>query len=79
MPTCTLFWILANINHAAGEMPRPNTDEEGYDQSADTGIYLLVIHVPKQQRERSGSVVECLTRYREAAGSSLTDVTALCP
>ena len=31
--------------------------------------------------ERSGSVVECLTRVRRAAGSSLTDVsvTALCP
>ena len=28
-------------------------------------------------RERSGSVVECLTRDREAAGSSLTGVTAL--
>ena len=27
--------------------------------------------------ERSVSVVECLTRDREAAGSSLTDVTAL--
>ena len=30
-------------------------------------------------RERSGSVVEWLTRDREAAGSSLTGVTALCP
>ena len=30
-------------------------------------------------RERSGSVVECLTRDRGAAGSSLTGVTALCP
>ena len=30
-------------------------------------------------RERSGSVVECLTRNRRAAGSNLTDVTALCP
>ena len=30
-------------------------------------------------RERSGSVVECLTRDRGAAGSSLTRVTALCP
>ena len=30
-------------------------------------------------RERIGSVVECLTRDRGAAGSSLTDVTALCP
>ena len=32
-------------------------------------------------REHSGSVVECLTRDREAAGSSLelTSVTVLCP
>ena len=30
-------------------------------------------------RERNGSVVECLTRDRGAAGSSLTGVTALCP
>ena len=30
-------------------------------------------------REHSGSVVECLTRDRRAAGSSLTGVTALCP
>ena len=29
--------------------------------------------------ERSGSVVECLTWDRGAAGSSLTGVTALCP
>ena len=29
--------------------------------------------------ERSGSVIECLTRDRGAAGSSLTVVTALCP
>ena len=30
-------------------------------------------------RERSGSVVECLTRDRGAAGLSITGVTALCP
>ena len=30
-------------------------------------------------RERSGSVVECLTRDSEAVGWSLTVVTALCP
>ena len=30
-------------------------------------------------RERSGSVVDYLTRDRRAAGSSLTGVTALCP
>ena len=29
--------------------------------------------------EQSGSVVECLTRDREAPGSSLTGVSALCP
>ena len=29
--------------------------------------------------ELSGSVVECLTLDRRAAGSSLTGVTALCP
>ena len=31
------------------------------------------------QKNRSGLVVECLTRDRGAAGSSLTDVTPLCP
>ena len=30
-------------------------------------------------RERSGSVVECLTRNRRVAGSSLPAVIALCP
>ena len=30
-------------------------------------------------RERSGSVVKCLTQDRRAAGLSLTRVTALCP
>ena len=30
-------------------------------------------------RERSGSVVECLTRDQRAAVLSLTGVTALCP
>ena len=29
--------------------------------------------------ELSGSVAECLTRDQEAAGLSLTGVTALCP
>ena len=32
---------------------------------------------PEKFRERSGSVVECLTRDRRAAGSSITGVTAL--
>ena len=33
----------------------------------------------RAQWECSGSVVECLTQDRGAAGSSLTGVTALCP
>ena len=32
-----------------------------------------------ENRERSGSVVECLTQDRRASGSSLTGVTVLCP
>ena len=46
----------------------------------------MVLNVPtrmkkiylKSGREHSGSVVDCLTRDRGAAGSSLTGVTALC-
>ena len=37
------------------------------------------VRVKGFSRERSSSVVECLTRDRGAAGSSLTGVTALCP
>ena len=37
-------------------------------------INCIVTNLP---RERSGSVVECLTRDRRAAGPSLTGVTAL--
>ena len=39
----------------------------------------FVVLCPSQQSQRSGSVVECLTRDREARGLSLTGVTALCP
>ena len=37
----------------------------------------LIPHCALVATERSGSVVECLTRDRRAAGSSLTGVTAL--
>ena len=44
--------------------------------------WTLKVNVPlgsqTLNRERSGLVVECLTRDRGAAGSSLTGVTALC-
>ena len=41
-------------------------------------VFLLKdFTVNAQFWERSGSMVECLTRDREAAGSSLTGITAL--
>ena len=39
----------------------------------------IVAPVQGAHRERSGSVVECSTRDRMDAGSSLTGVTVLCP
>ena len=42
-------------------------------------LCALHLYKVKDDRERSGSVVEGLTRERRAAGSSLTGVTALCP
>ena len=41
--------------------------------------WLSYIRANNQGRERSGSVEECLTRDRGAAGLNLTGVTALCP
>ena len=41
-------------------------------------LKYINLHSP-QHWERSGSVVECSTRDRRAAGSSLAGVTALCP
>ena len=47
----------------------------------DTMLMLITMLVSQKENqiswERSGSVVECLTRDRGAAGSSLTGVTAL--
>ena len=42
-------------------------------------LFLYLGLYVQGHRERSGSVVGCLTRDREAAGSSLTGVTLLCP
>ena len=38
---------------------------------------IIFNHIYYKQSEWSGSVLECLTRDREAAGSSLTGVTVL--
>ena len=42
-------------------------------------IDLVRTEADERMRERSGSVVECLTRDRGAAGLSLTGITVLCP
>ena len=39
--------------------------------------HSVIAHIQNMFLERSGSVVECFTRDREAAGSSLTGVTSL--
>ena len=41
--------------------------------------FILLMNSKMPKKERSGSVVECMTRDRGAACSSLTGVTALCP
>ena len=52
-------------------------EAEGWFQSVT--VYSNISVNMLLDRERSGSVVECLTRDRGAAGSSLPCVTALCP
>ena len=53
-----------------------NTD---YMMMAYKNVVDVFIGMYLSNRERSGSVVECLTRDRRAVGSSLTGVTVLCP
>ena len=52
-----------------------------FSSSAVVCLFDLILYVPSTifqlNRECSGSVVECLTRDRRVAGSSLTGVTAL--
>ena len=74
----TVFWWTeeqVNIFHGN---TRTDTLLEGLTQE---GLFALWYGAINKQplRERIGSVVECLTRDRGAACSSLTGVTALCP
>ena len=48
--------------------------EEGTEQEIQVAT-VIVVRENEPRRERSGSVVECLTRDRGAVGSSLTGVT----
>ena len=52
------------------------TQKHGYFTNFG-GLWITQSLINWSKRERSGSVVECLTRDRRAAGSSLTGVTAL--
>ena len=47
------------------------------NRALDKCVILFINFLLNQNRERSGSVVESLTRDRGAAGSSCTGVTAL--
>ena len=51
--------------------------ETGFPDFQQTVKGLSVAGLDVHIRERSGSVVECLTRDRRAPGFSLTGVTAL--
>ena len=44
-----------------------------------TRVVTILLPLSVYGMERSGSVVECLTQDRGAAGSSLTGITVLCP
>ena len=46
---------------------------------SDNWFSIFGLFYTDNKGEHSGSVVECLTRDRVAAGLSLTCVTALCP
>ena len=68
------FTNITNINRLIDKLPA--TAQSTPDPHSET---IDPEQSSTSQWERSGSVVECLTRDRRAAGSSLTVVTALCP
>ena len=75
-----VYSVLANTN--IGGMVRPGRTEAFLCYVMKTvrahfNYCQVKIHAQKAQRERIGSVVECLTRDRGTAGSSLAGVTAL--
>ena len=88
-------WNINNIAHAriqrGREGPDPplenhknigflsNTGPDSLKNQIAYSSILILSSAKNKQKKRSGSAVECLTRDRETAGSSLTVVTALCP
>ena len=77
LTVANLYQLAAFLQHIADQMEK----DLGY------GIiekhFILTYHVSvflyRRPWERSGSVVECLTRHREATGSSFTGVTVFSP
>ena len=55
----------------------PNTNDKATTRLTFKDHKEKKEHKANDKRERSGSVVECLTRDQGAAGPSLTGVTAL--
>ena len=80
----TLYLLLSSGSTFRKTGNRPNMTEKLLTSTSSIKTNkqtnkTLTIMFQLAQRERSGSVVECLTRDRGVAGSSLTSVTALCP
>ena len=64
---CEIYKTQGNIKHKGTKMP-------ALFLQVRSRRYNIIM-----RRERSGLIVECLTRDLETAGSSLIGVTALCP
>ena len=78
--TQTLHYVSYNIPRSDYQLPEVRPHSYSNFHFHRDGISNLFQHCQSstsKSRERSGSVVECLTRDRRVAGSSLTGVTAL--
>ena len=83
----TLFFLQPRCNYDAHTLSKQvsfpdfrvecELSTEPLPHTANCVHYINIMWLRNKIRERSGSVVECLTRDRRAAGSSLTGVTAL--
>ena len=71
--------IINQTNKNVALIPKQARDSHptGTGARMDHMMHLTYLSFLYLSRERSGSVVECLTRDGRAAGSSLTGVTAL--
>ena len=56
-----------------------NKYEKIHENTKGKIMSVFLLWVNNKGEERSGPVVECLTRDRGVAGSSFNGITALCP